>query len=189
MSLLEETLKKLSWPDKKKSLFSERKDWWNIARIEIANREEGLTIYAQSYKDAGDRLVEYAQLDKTSINLLVFPILFLYRHYLELALKEIIIAATKYLKKEHGKIFSCHDLSKLWKRTKELIYEVKMEISSDDMIAVENQILQFYQLDRTSQTFRYPIDNKGNILKNLSHCINIENVREIIDGLWSETLL
>ena len=171
MSLLEENLKKFNWPDKKKSLFSDRKDWWNIARLQITSTSEGFDIYAQSYKDAGDRLVEYTQTDKTSINFLVFPILFLYRHYLELALKQIILAATKYIEKEQGDIFTNHDLSKLWKRTKDLISEIKMDIQCDDIIAVENQILQFYQLDASSQTFRYPIDIKGNIFKNFSNTI------------------
>lgn len=182
MSLLERNLNNISWPDKKKSLFSDRKDWWNTARLEIGSKSEGLAIYSQSYKDAGDRLVEYAQTDKTSINFLVFPILFLYRHYLELALKEIILTATQYLEKEHDAINS-HSLSQLWREAKKLISEVDLNIPNDEMVAVENQISQFHKLDKSSMTFRYPVDKQGNVFKNLSDYINIENVREIVDGL------
>ena len=185
MSILDDNLKKTSWPSKKNSLFSERKDWWNVAHLEIASVAEGLAIYAQSYKDAGDRLVEYAKSDKTSINILVFPILFLYRHYLELALKEIIIAATKYLEKGHNNVFSKHNLSQLWNRTKELISEIKIDIPNNDLNAVEYQILQFDRLDSSSQKFRYPVGNNGDVFVNISNSINIENVREIINGLWA----
>jgi len=182
MSLMEDHLKNSNWPDRKKSLFSVRKDWWNVARLEIGNKAEGLSIYSQGYKDAADRLVEYAQTDSTSINLIVFPILFLYRHYIELALKEIILTATQYLKKEHSTINS-HNLSQLWKETKKLISEADLNIPKDDIVAVENQISQFHELDKSSMTFRYPVDKQGNIFKNLSDYINIENVREILDGL------
>ncbi|MBD3338588.1 MAG: hypothetical protein GF353_05750 [Candidatus Lokiarchaeota archaeon] len=184
MSLIEEHFKKLSWPEKKKSIFSERKDWWNKASLEISSNTEGLAIYTQSFKDAGDRLVEYAQSDKTSINFLVFPILFLYRHYIELALKEIILSATQYLEKENNAINS-HNLSHLWDETKKLISEVDLDIPEDEIVAVENQIIQFHKLDMSSMTFRYPVDKQGNVFKNLSEYINIENVREIVDGLYA----
>ncbi len=182
MSLLEEHLKKLSWPDKKKSLFSKRKDWWNIAHLEITNIDDGLSIYSQAYKDAADILVEHTQTDKTSLNFMVFPILFLYRHYIELALKEIILTASKYLGKKQSTI-NFHTLSKLWEEAKRLILEVDLDIPKDDIVAVANQILQFHNLDKSSMTFRYPADNQGNVFKNLSDYINIENVREIVDGL------
>jgi hypothetical protein len=182
MSILEEHLKNLNWPDKKKSLFSKRKDWWNFARIEITSMDEGLSIYSQAYKDAADRLVEHTQSDRTSLNFMVFPILFLYRHYIELALKEIILSASEYLEKEQ-KNTNIHTLSKLWEEAKKLIFEVDLEIPNDEIIAIENQILQFHKLDKSSETFRYPFDRQGNVFKNLSDYINIENVREIVDGL------
>jgi len=173
----------LNWPDKKRSLFSERKDWWNLARLEIGNDAEGFAIYSKGYKDAADRLVEYTQKDKTSLNFLVFPILFLYRHYLELALKEIIIAANRYLE-EHNSIKS-HNLIQLWERVKGLISDANLDISSDDVNTVENQIFQFDNLDKSSMTFRYPVDKQGGVFENLSDYINIQNVKEIVDGLHS----
>jgi len=189
MSLLEKHLNNSNWPDKKKSLFSTKKDWWNLARIEITDLDEGLTIYTDAYKNAADILVEYAKKDKTSINFLVFPILFLYRHYIELALKELIYTASKYLDDPQYS-FGSHNLIYLWEKTKKLISElVKVidgfNISEDELIAVENQIKQFDSLDKSSMTFRYPVDKNGNVIKNLSDYINIENVRQIMDGLFS----
>lgn len=181
MSLLEKNSKNFNWPDKKKSLFSERKDWYNLAHLEVVNKAQALAVYSQAYKDAGDRLVECAQTDKTSINFLVFPILFLYRHYLELALKETIIAATQYLEKDHD--IKGHNLIQLWEDAKKFIFEADLDIPNSEMDAVANQISQFHKLDQSSETFRYPVDNKGNIFPNLSDYINIQNVREIVDGL------
>ncbi|KAA0226940.1 hypothetical protein EDS67_18675 [candidate division KSB1 bacterium] len=182
MSLLEDRLQNLSWPEKKKSLFSERKDWWNVARLKIRGEAEGFSIYSEGYRDAADKLVEYAKTDQTSIDSLIFPILFLYRHYIELALKEIILAATLYLGKQHKSIKS-HNLTQLWQRVKELISEVELDIPIDEMIAIENQISQFDMLDNSSETFRYPVDKQGNVFKKLSDYVNVENVREIVDGL------
>jgi hypothetical protein len=113
---------------------------------------------------------------------MVFPILFLYRHYLELTLKEIILTATQYLEKSHDAINS-HNVSQLWEEAKKLISQVDLDIPNDDMVAVENQISQFHSLDKSSMTFRYPVDKQGNVFKNLSDYINIENIREIVDGL------
>ncbi len=189
MSLLEKHFNSLNWPDKKKSLFSTGKDWWNLARIDITDLDEGLTIYTDAYKNAADILVDYTKEDKTSINFLVFPIIFLYRHYIELALKELIYTASKYLDDtQHS--FNSHNLLNLWKTTKKLISELvkiidDFDIPEDEIIAVENQIKQFDSLDKCSMTFRYPVDKNGNVFKNLSDYINIENVRQIMDGLYS----
>lgn len=187
MSLIEKYLKNLNWPDKKKSLFSKRKDWWNLARIKITNLDEGFSVYSQAYKDAADILVEHTKKDKTSINFLVYPILFLYRHYIELALKELIYVASQYLEKEQS-AFNSHDLIFLWNKAKKLISELNIDIidiSEDDIKAVENQIKQFNELDKSSMTFRYPVDKKGDVFKNLSDYINVENIKEILDGLYA----
>ncbi len=189
MSLLEIYLKDLSWPDKKKYLFATGREWWNLAQIQITNIDEGFTIYTDAYKYAADTLVEYAKRDKTSINFLIFPILFLYRHYIELALKQLIYTASKYLDNTQYS-FNSHDLISLWETTKELILKLvnvidDFNIPKNELIAVENQIKQFDSLDRSSMTFRYPIDKNGNVFKNLSDYINIENVRQIMDGLFS----
>lgn len=46
-------------------------------------------MYTIGYKEAGDLLLQYA-LNVGRQNVLVYPIIFLYRHYIELQLKEII---------------------------------------------------------------------------------------------------
>lgn len=189
MSLLEKYLKDLSWPDKKKSLFATGKDWWHLAQIQITDIDEGFTIYTDAYKDAADSLVEHAKRYKASINFLVFPILFLYRHYIELVLKQLIYTASKYLGNTQYS-FKSHDLISLWETTKKLIFELDkfiddFNIPKDELTAVENQIKQFDSLDKSSMTFRYPIDKNGNVFKNLSDYINVENVRQIMDGLYA----
>lgn len=182
MGLMDDILKKSRWPDRKQSLFSERKDWWNNARLDISRVDEGYAIYSEAYKDAADRLVEYSKVNKTSINFLVFPILFLYRHYIELALKEIILTASVFLEKDN-KIMAGHNISRLWVESKKLISEIELDIPQQEINVLDFQIYQFHDLDKCSMTFRYPTDKSGNVYVNLSDSININNVQEIIAAM------
>lgn len=90
-----------------------------------------------------------------------YAILFLYRHYLELRLKELIIAyggEPSHFDREHRLLKIWEELEKLDEssRTEELVEEVltDLEIAKKIMGA-------FDDIDANSQTFRYPQDRKG----------------------------
>lgn len=107
-------------------------------------------------------------------NHLVFPIIFLYRHYIELVLKEIIVNNWEYL--GISKPFPLiHDVNELWKICRENLQEVDKLVDSQyaesedyerEVIksydALGSDICRFAEVDPNSQYFRYPVDSKGN---------------------------
>ena len=128
------------------------------------------------------------------INTLVFPIVFLYRHYLELKLKSII--------KEGYAVFGVrknvpetHDLEKLWNKANELSIKAEIGIKKKYRDIVFSCIKDFAKIDPFSEAFRYPTKKKrkGEFgteptlpidlpyldLRNLSEIIN--NTSEILE--------
>src|SRR4030042_2814002 len=75
-------------PSAEDKLFTTAEDWWNNACLNFIHN--GWSIYAIGYKDAADILVSHIEEKRRYQDTLVYPIVFLYRQYLELALKDII---------------------------------------------------------------------------------------------------
>lgn len=110
--------------------------------------------YINSYKEAGDRLVE-----QTIPDLYIFPIMFCYRQYLEQVLKNICykemdnVDYKKFIEK------ASHNLLKIWKEAKKFL---KRDINKKYIKFIEDVIEIFHSLDPNSFTFRYEFDKKLN---------------------------
>lgn len=119
--------------------------------------------YINSYKRAGDILVK-----EMSPDLLVFPIIFCYRQYLELLLKNIYYI---HKKDEYNNFINkvSHNLIKIWEFTKPIL---QAEIKEKEINFIEKIVTIFDKIDPTSFTFRYEFDKKSerNIKKTL--CID-----------------
>jgi hypothetical protein len=131
--------------------------------------------YIIGYKEAGDLLFQHT-LEKGRQNVLVFPIIFSYRHYIELILKEIISNNWDYL--GINKPFpKDHNIYELWKICRESIqksdylidpqYAQSKEYQKEIVQvydSLEDDLKIFAEIDPDSQRFRYPVNNKGNPL-------------------------
>ena len=101
-------------------MFKSGEDWWHDAYIGLTEQE--WDVYAIGYKMAGDLIVQH--MENIEKNNLVFPIVFLYRHYIELRLKEIINNGYLLLNiKNDNQIHYMkeHNIDKLWNETKNII--------------------------------------------------------------------
>ena len=91
-----------------------------------------------------------------------YATIFLYRHYLELRLKELILAYGGNL----SGISNEHSLLNLWRELRKQD-DVQPEALSPetlrDLETAEKIITQFDDIDKRSQVFRYPIDKKGRV--------------------------
>lgn len=116
-------------------------------------------LYADGFMRAGDILIDNVR-STYEINTVIFPILFLYRQYLELSLKETI-GYGYYLDEESKQPPSGHDLKNLWDQAKACIRKHQSEITAPEIENIERLILDFYAIDPTSQGSRYPVINKG----------------------------
>ncbi len=118
--------------------------------------------YLVGFKRAGDMIVAAAQAEGQHPDDLFFPVAYLYRHHLELMLKELVGLGVRV-----GSLEGCedclgqHNLHKLWNKAKQLIMEVWPDSPVDDLNGTEQMILEFHKLDPTGQAFRYARDKHG----------------------------
>jgi len=142
-----------------------------------------LDLYAVGYKRAADKLaievVESHQYQDT----LVYPIVFLYRQYIELRLKEVIREGRKLLE-ERGEYPTHHKVDLLWAGAKTIIEKVfEEDEEKPNFSLVEHVISEFSAYDPGSFSFRYPTDKDGNNpLENLTH-INIRHLADTINSV------
>lgn len=167
-------------PELGDQLFIEGKDWFNNACLNYLN--DNWDLYIQGYKLAGDKLVEYVVKKNVDQDFLVFPIIFLHRHHIELQLKVIIREGNKLLSIKED-FENIHDLNKLWAKASRIIKKVWSKTDNNIFQAVSDYISQFNNMDPISFSFRYPVDKKRNkTLKGLEK-INIRNFSEVINKL------
>lgn len=132
--------------------------------------------YIDSYKSTADLLV-----DQRMPDLYIFPIMFSYRQYLELVLKNVCyknMNSEKYIK--FIKI-SSHNLMKIWKNAEIFL---KKDVQTKHLNVIEEVIKLFDELDSNSFTFRYEFDKKLNrSIKEKSLEINTLELKKWIDDV------
>lgn len=176
--LLNGKMRKLKGDDK---LFVEAKDSWMNACLGWYH--DPTELYIVGYKEAGDSLVNSVADRSGAADSLIFPIVFLYRHYIELRLKSLLHDGHRLLDIEH-KQKSEHHLSKLWPKVRNILVELWPDGNKDDLAALDNLINQFEQVDPSSTTFRYPKDFEGNnSLKIDSPRVNLRNLKEVVGAM------
>jgi hypothetical protein len=176
--LLNGKLRKLKGDDQ---LFVEAEDWWMNACLDWYH--DPTELYIVGYKEAGDSLVNSVGDRRGTADSLIFPIVFLYRHYIELRLKSLLHDGHRLFDKEH-KQRSEHQLSKLWPKVRNIFVEIWPDGNKDDLAAFDSLINQFEQVDPRSTTFRYPKDFDGkNSLKMDSPRVNLRNLKEVVGAM------
>jgi hypothetical protein len=96
---------------------------------------------AIQYFDAANRLLESIKAYEVEDYTLINPVLFLYRHSIEMLLKAII-----------GERIHTHDLSKL---TKKLTKVIKVRFDKDVPMWIINRLDELAQIDPEATAFRY----------------------------------
>ncbi len=170
------------------NLFSADKDWQNNACLNWSHDSIGL--YICGYKEAADILVNKVIESSSDQDILVYPIAFLYRQYIELQLKSIIKDSRHVLK--DGKGFpEHHKIKALWDEANRLMKRIISDldktadeyITINDLKLIDNIINDFVEIDPVSFSFRYPKDKNGKTnLDGLTH-INLRKLGQQIGSL------
>ena len=127
------------------------------------------SVLAQGYAFAAERAMEsWNGRGSRRTDLEAYPILFLYRHALELSLKHILYRAFE-LSRYHlpgeieEKLQNDHNLQRVWQvvsKTLNILYpydQLKRSIEE----TISRACVELSELDPGSYTFRYPIDRNG----------------------------
>ena len=172
---------KLNWPKAGDEPFVASKNPRHAARLDMTHRTFG--VYACAYKEAADRVVACAIRRKTRYpDFDMFPIGFLYRHYLELILKDIICEGRRCTLK-HAGLLGCHDLLKLWEDARTVIEGLFPAQVGKEMIAAENCISKFNRVDASAQEFRYPVDTKQQKTLHALTRVDLRNLKNVMTRL------
>lgn len=168
----------------KGSISDEGSSWRHNAFIEA-----DWGMYAMSYKSAADLLVKQSM--EYGVDALVYSVMFLYRHYLEIRIKDVIIALTAYLDKPYNAPYG-HDLKVLWSQLRKLM-ERESHNSKDMEVydAMGARVDEFHRIDRNSESFRYPVTKAGvpslrelaDSQGRISPVINLMQVKWVVDNM------
>lgn len=128
---------------------------------------------------AGAALIEEVERQPHNRNLLLYPILFNYRHGLELAMKWTIdhygyLAGVGLDQRDH-------DLWALWGKYK-LIVEGTGPPGDEPLMVIEQIVKDFHDIDAAGLAFRYTKNKNGEIIQLPEEAIDLQNLRQVMEG-------
>lgn len=117
------------------------------------------------------------------LDMLIYPVVFVYRQYLELRLKELTIASGRLLD-EPWEVPKEHNLMRLWAVLRPRMEEVwPDDWCREEMDTVEEKLREFCSFDPGSQGFRYPVDKvRKPSLAGLRY-INVRHLKDMMAGI------
>ena len=150
--------------------------WEYNAWLDHINRDYG---YIEGYRRSADILVNYIQDKTVDQDILIYPIVFLYRHHIELRLKELLKKGRGLLGKDYKKDIT-HDVDLLWRECKKISKEIEPE-SEKNFQSIEKVIKDLHKIDKDSYNFRYSTDKEGN--RSIDSKLKIINIKEFYSSI------
>jgi len=135
----------------------------------------------RGYKRAGDVLVQSALTERYDRDSLVFPALFNYRHYIELALKAIV--------EEHGSFAGValgiknHKLPELWELFLLVAKAFGNDCSDPAAVAVGECIAEIAGVDASSTAFRYARNWNGSTPVLPGNGLDLVRLHDVMNGI------
>jgi hypothetical protein len=163
----------LAWPDVPRFCFGPGSPVSLNACVGwVQSQPHEMEGYVDGYRKAATALYEYAAATGASPDYLVFPIAFLWRHHLELALKDII-SVGRQLADEPWGFPKGHRLLDLWTEARNHVVQCG-DPAAPELSNVEANIREFENIDPWADGFRYPL-NRDQTVRSLP---NVPRLRE-----------
>jgi hypothetical protein len=139
--------------------------------------------YAEGYLKAGHALVDQVVRENgIDQDFLIYPIVFMYRQYLELRLKELLKSGSILLDLPLGKKEAWgHDILLLWKKTRPILERIWPKSEWYDLI--EERIAELASADPDSMSFRYPDVPMDGLEPPQNNYINPVHLRDVMIGI------
>lgn len=134
--------------------------------------------HGKGFFQAAQGNVNLVKYDGGTIDLLIYPICFTFRHGIELYLKALNLALVEYLNKDI-RTNPIHGMEKIWSSIKnDMINLDDIIIDKTEIGIISDIISDFDKIDYNGQVFRYPLTNDGDKHLNGLTLINIEVLSE-----------
>jgi len=150
---------------KKKSpesgLLASDRDWHNNACLNYMHDHE--TAYTEGYRRAADILIRHIDETGRDQDFLVYPVVFLYRHHIELQIKQVIGLARQLLRDDGSGCSNkvTHNLNSLWETARKAILQADDTLSSSDFTRVSAVVKALNEADLRATGFRYARTREG----------------------------
>lgn len=167
----------IPWPRRGDVLVTSDGDPGYLVRTGAGDEWE---TYVTAYRKAAEMLVERTHDMTLSINWLVYPIWYLYRHYPELRLKSLVWDGDVLDGKPVRPLDNEHRLMALWGMCRPAIEKWQNDCPKGDLDAVEETLQQFEAIDPKSQAARYPTDKASMPSGLLAKKINVKTFVETV---------
>jgi hypothetical protein len=184
-------MEKMPWPKKGDKLFVEEASP-NERAFHLRSYMYSRNQHAVAFKAAADMVIqgaEQASRGKYRDDLL-YPVAYLYRHALELKLKEIVrygIQMHCYKEANVEKILGQHNLCRLWTKAKLAITHRWPDGDLAPVKAVEAVVNEMHQTDRNGQKWRYGTDKDGrpNRHEALPKFVSLKSLRKTMNNVFT----
>lgn len=182
----ESTLKDTDYsiPKQSDELFKEENDIKTGAWLK--NPANGFYKYSEGYKLAGEKLFDACVKKPTESNILVFPLVFNFRHCVELKLKELIFLGYLYLDENEKDFPDKHSLMQLWNLYKnEILVNIEHLNTEKELRSAERIISQLNTNDPESIAYRYHITKSPDRKQTLGkyNTLDLLNFKQVINRL------
>ena len=165
------------WPQKGDALVTGSGDSSFLVRTRA---DEDWETYVAAYRKAAEKLVEQTYDGTLAINWLIFPVWYIYRHYLELRLKSLIWDGNAMDGVAPRRLDKTHCLLTLWRQCRASIERWQSDCPRSDLDAVEETLRQFDEKDPNSQSARYAKSKDGGPSALLGIEINLKTFAETV---------
>lgn len=144
--------------------------------------------YADSFREAGDLLIAQTLQGAANQETALYPIVCLYRQYLELSIKDSL-QMTRLLLDDRRAVLAHHRVVELWQELNEFLVKILPGDAQSGLMQTGRLIREFMQHDPSAAVFRHPVDVKGRPLFANAAIIDLGNLRDVmakIDGILSQ---
>lgn len=161
--------------------------------------------YKAGFRVAAIQLTERMCDNPSSQDCIVYPIVYLYRHHIELALKNVIRLSAQLLDQSiSNNQLRTHDLSRLWQVVRAKLNPIcrlaeMPQLPKADIDGIDSYMRQLNNLDPSGESFRYAHRNDASpsLRPDLLHinlrmfAIHMEKLADYLDGLenWLDLLV
>ena len=189
-------LKEIRWPKRGDNPFMIKEGdrmspaWVSLEWLASMGADD--TIYSEAFKISADKLVSLLSQESNKIpsDMYFMPITYLYRHSLELKLKEIINLGLRLQLIEQdddvSENLTRHGLIKLWKHARIVIEKYWSDSPKQDVSSAAGIIQAFHNIDKSGQSLRYSknISGKSN-MKNMPKEADLNQIKDVFDGIYN----
>lgn len=150
----------------------------------VRSRPREMYGHVEGFRRMAVAAYEYAVESRSSPEYMLFPIAFAWRHYLEIALKDIIAAGGELAGDEWWHPAG-HKLLDLWRDARPHIIQLG-DPNAPELANVEHNIREFHRIDPGGDGFRYTLDVNLTTasLANAPASVSLRLLHEAMDAVY-----